>query len=202
MFNESPNKLIQKRIQALPQASLPPPTMLARPFPRSVRFACASLFPVLPHTPWPLERLGHWNAFALGTPWHTIPHHTIPYHTTPHHTIPCQTTPYHTIPHHPFQSNVAGHVPPCGMSCHTRLGPWNAFALGTPWHTIPYHNIPYHTTPHHTTQCHTTPYHTTPHHPFQFLSIPIPFHPHSTQYMQTAGPTQMPAEGTALTSLK
>ena len=134
------------------------------------RCACASLLPVLPHTPWPLERLGHWNASALGTPWHNIPHHTIPYHTTPHHTIPCQSTPYHTIPHHPFQSNVAVHVPPCGLSWNTRFGPWNAFALGTPWHTIPYHTIPYHTIPHHTTQCHTTPHHTTPHHPFQSLS--------------------------------
>ena len=75
------------------------------------------------------------------------------------------------------RSKVVEQVPPCCLSCHTRLGPWNALALGTPWHTIPYHTIPYRTTPHHTIPCHTTPYHTIPHHTFQFLSIPIPFHP-------------------------
>ena len=173
---QSSIKHAQKRTQALPQASLPPPTMLARPFPHSDRLcplqrrcACAPLLPVLPHTPWPLERPDPWNAFALGSPWHTIPYHAIPYHTTPHHTIPCHTTPHHTIPHHPSQSLCMCLLVAC-LATH-------ALALGTPLHWArlgtPYHTIPYHTIPHHT-----IPYHTIPHHtiPFQSLSIPIPFH--------------------------
>ena len=47
------------------------------PLPIQRRCACASLWPVLAHTPWPLERL------CTG---HALAHHTIPYHTIPHHT--------------------------------------------------------------------------------------------------------------------
>ena len=63
--------------QSSPAPSLSPTTHHAcSPFPPHCpprrRCTCTSLLPVLPHTPWPLERLGHWNALALGTPWHTI----------------------------------------------------------------------------------------------------------------------------------
>ena len=66
------------------------------------------------------------------------------------------------------------HAPPCCLSCHTRLGHWNALAigtplhlarLGTPYHTIPYHTIPHHTIPYHAKPHHTIPYHTTPSNP-------------------------------------
>ena len=66
------------------------------------------------------------------------------------------------------------HAPPCCLSCHTRLGHWNALTigtplplarLGTPYHTIPYHTIPHHTIPYHAKPHHTIPYHITPSNP-------------------------------------
>ena len=192
-----------------PVPSLSPTTHHAcSPFPPQCplrrRCACASLLPVLPHTPWPLERLGHWNAFALGTPWHTIPHHTIPHHTIPYHAKPHHTIPYHTTPSNPTSLCMCLLVA-CLVTHALALGtPLHWARLGTPYHTIPYHTTPHHTIPYNAIPHHTTPHHTTPSNPSlsPSHSTPLPDPPHSTQYMQTAGPTQMPAEGTALTSLK
>ena len=106
-------------------------------------------------------------------------------------------------------ASAAGGPPSPCSSIYIRLHPQeptksllvatHTLAIGTPWplerlrtwHALAHHTIPYHTIPHHTVPYHTTPSNPSLSPPHSTPSLPDPSH--STQCMQTAGPTQMPA---------